>query len=132
MKSLYVMVLLLIVLLGVAQPSFAQVEAPTIVSAKFDHEGKLLVRGEFEAIAGCYLALNGGLSMSSISTGITSTQLTESQANKGTVTLRTKRRYYCKKRTLYVNLELVCLNSVIGSATSAGRSVSVPITNLKR
>lgn len=110
----------------------AQVEVPTISSASFDSDGKLVVKTKFTAIEGCYVALNGGISKNSVETGITSVQLSASQAARGAVTLRTKRRYYCSKRTLYVNTELVCLNSLIGSATSEAKAVAVPRGNVKR
>ena len=109
----------------------AQVETPIIASASFDDDGKLVVKTRLDAVAGCYVSVSGGLSRGSVDTGITSIQLTEAQAARRSVTLRTKRRYYCKKRTLYVNVELLCLNEVVGSATSAVKAVSVPASNLK-
>lgn len=65
-----------------------------------------------------------------VETGIISKQLTISQAEAGSIMIRTQRKYFCKKRTLYINVELVCLNEVIGSATSLVKGVSVPDSNL--
>ena len=128
-RRLIIMAVLIPFFVTVAE---AQVEAPTISSASFDSDGKLVVKTKFSAIEGCYIALNGGLSKNSVETGITSVQLSSSQASRGVVTLRTKRRYYCSKRTLFVNTELVCLNSLIGSATSSAKAVAVPSVNVKR
>ena len=107
----------------------AQVATPQLVSARFDFQGRLLVKSKFEAIEGCYVAINGGLTASSVETGIIGTQLTAREAAAGVITIRTKRRYFCKKRKLFLNVELVCLNEVIGSATSSVRAVSVPDGN---
>ena len=115
-----------------AQIALAQVETPRILSAKFDQDGKLLVRTSFSAIEGCYVAVNGGLSAAKVETGITSIQLTNAQAVKGAANIKTKRKYYCSKRKLYVNVELVCLNSIIGSALSATVAVNVPSANQRR
>lgn len=118
--------------LAIVAVAEAQVEQPKISSATFDDDGKLIVKTKFSAIAGCYVSVNGGLSRNDVETGITSVQLSEAQATRGAVTLKTRRRYYCQKRTLYVNVELVCLNEVIGSATSAVKAVTVPSSNVRR
>lgn len=131
MKSKFT-VLSFVLIFFISTAAFAQVSKPKISSAKFDSDGKLIVSVSYDAIAGCYVAINGGLSSSSVSTGITSIQLSSSQAEKGKATIKTKRKYYCKRRTLYVNAELTCLNDVIGSATSSVKSVSVPSSNVKR
>lgn len=131
MQNKYIWTILLVILLSTTQ-AFAQVTAPKISSAKFNTDGKLEVTTSFEAISGCYLAVNGGLSESEVSTGITAIKLTAAQSDKGRVTIKTKRKYYCKKRKLYVNVELTCLNDVIGSATSSVKAVSVPLTNFRK
>ncbi len=108
----------------------AQVATPQIQSARFDSQGRLVVRTSFDAIAGCYVAVNGGLNRKEVETGIISKQLTTSQAEAGSIMIRTQRKYFCKKRTLYINVELVCLNDMVGSATSLVRGVSVPDSNI--
>lgn len=121
-------ILCLVFSINIAQ---AQVATPQIQSARFDSQGRLVVRTSFDAIAGCYVAVNGGLNKRDVETGIISKQLTSSQAEAGSIMIRTQRKYFCKKRTLYINVELVCLNDVVGSAISLVKGVSVPDSNLK-
>ena len=130
----YISYLAVAALCVIASPvkGYTQVEAPQIQLAQFDQQGKLKVKARFNGIEGCYLVVNGGLTRATVDTGITSIQLSAAQAHRGYATLKTKKRYYCKQRKLYVNTELVCLNEIVGSAVSDTEIVTVPQANLRR
>ena len=112
--------------------AFAQVPTPTIKKANFDSQGRLVVVISDLPASGCYVSVNGGLTSKKVDTGITSHILTDAEAAKSRYQLRTKRRYYCRRRTLYVNVESLCLNDTIGQATSSVRAVSVPSGSVRR
>ena len=78
------------------------------------------------------MTVNGGLSSHKIDTAIVGIVMSASDAEKKSVTIRTMRKYFCKRRTLYVNVESVCLNTEIGQTNSKVKSVAVPDTNFKR
>ena len=115
-----------------ASNSYAQVEKPTIKSAAFDSNGKLIVKADHAGFKDCYFTINGGLSRSKVDTGITSKQLSAHDEETGKVKIKTVKKYYCKKRTLYVNAELTCYGDVVGQATSEAVAVSVPQGNIRR
>ena len=107
----------------------SQIADPILRNASFDSSGRLMVSTNFSAYEGCYVTVKGGLSPNKIDTAIISKQLTQAAAEKGAISIRTVRRYFCKRRTLYVNIELVCLGDVIGSALSKTKAVPVPASN---
>ena len=110
----------------------AEIPIPILNSAKFDSQGRLVVKVSSLPIEGCYVTVNGGLSSHKIDTAIVGIVMSASDAEKKSVTIRTMRKYFCKRRTLYVNVESVCLNTEIGQTNSKVKSVAVPDTNFKR
>ncbi len=104
---------------------------PILSAAKFTTDGKLQVRVKEIGPAGCYIAVNGGLSTRDITTRIIATRVTASDLEKETLTITTKRKYFCKRRKLLVQIEKICLGDLIGSGYSSAKSVSVPAANVK-
>jgi len=90
------------------------------------------VRTTHSGYQGCYLGVYGGLKADKVDTLIIARQLTANQASSGKLNFATKRRYFCKRRTLYVDVELVCLGDEVGQFTSAVTSVTVPNSNIRR
>lgn len=109
--------------------SQAELSVPNIESGRFDANGKLLVTVSSPPPAGCSLALWGGLSSTSVDTLITAKKLTDAEIALGTVSIRTRRRYYCKRRTLYVRVISECYPA---AAPSKVVKVSVPTANIQR
>jgi hypothetical protein len=124
-------VLLTTPIFAVSAQSTGGVQAPRLNSVSFDNLGKLVVHASDVGPAGCYLIVNGGLSAGKISTAITSKRASEQDVANNRVAIRTLRRYYCRRRQLYVQLEKVCLGNLVGAALSNKRIVAVPIRNVR-
>lgn len=124
---------LTILFLCFAQTAFAQqsIGDPVLTSAKFDANGKLLVKVKEFSPLQCYITVVGGLSRNKIDTPIISRQVTNKDAQSDVLSIRTARRYYCKKRKLYVQIEKVCLGDLVGQTLSEVKVVDVPVGNVR-
>lgn len=121
-----------VLLLAIATPAFADLTTPVIKRVAFDPSGRLSVVVTSQPPQGCYLSVYGGLTRNKVDTGIISTLLDSDDANAKQVKILTKRRYYCKRRKLFVSVEAVCLkDDLIGSATSSVMAVAVPEANIR-
>ena len=120
-----------LVLIATTQTVFAEITTPQITSAAFDATGRLKVKVSDVGYEGCYITVNGGLSRSTTTTAIVSTQISAAEAASNKVAIKTRRKYFCRRRTLYVSLEKVCLGNEIGSANSSVKAVRVPTGNVR-
>jgi len=118
-------------LILVSNDATAQVSVPKILSARFDGQGKLVVSAKDVTAEGCYFIVNGGLAPRKVKTGITSALITAEDVALNKKRLRTQRKYFCKRRTLYVTVQVICLTSIIGDQTSKPVAVTVPNSNIR-
>ncbi len=113
--------------------AYAEVGTPRITAGVFEGNGKLMVKVRHPgAYEGCYVTINGGLTSDSQDTAIVGRQITAREAAAGRATIRTARRYYCSKRNLYINAEVVCLTDEVAQLNSAVKRVAVPSSNVRR
>ncbi len=122
------------VLLGilmVVTPYSVSAEDVVINSARFDAQGRLVVKVSEVGTENCYLTVYGGLTRKSVDTAIIGRLATGAEVLGNRAAIRTRRRYYCKKRTLLVNVQRLCTDDTPPS-TSDTVEVSVPAGNVKR
>lgn len=129
-KNLFLTVAAILPLLWIAKSDAQEITPPVLKKASFDSQGRLVTKVSNLLAEGCYIAIQGGLTSKTVNTDIISKQLTASDVKKGTITIQTKRRYYCKRRTLYVRAEQICFEPV-SQTDSDAKAVPVPSGNVK-
>jgi hypothetical protein len=107
----------------------AEVPEPKIERGRFDSNGKLVVTVSSLPPVGCSLALWGGLVSGSVDTLITTKKITEANSTLATISVRTRRKYYCKRRTLNVRIISECYPE---ATPSEPLRVSVPASNIQK
>lgn len=105
----------------------AEILTPTIEGGRFDTKGRLSIIITKIPPTGCSLALWGGVSSKSIDTLITARKINDADSVRTSITIRTRRKYYCKERTLYVRIISECYPE---AAPSKVVRVSVPAENI--
>lgn len=130
MRRLYVLNLLLTTLLNsfpynaIAQDA---IPTPEINSLSFDRRGRLVAHVSEMSSPGCSLVIWAGTTSDSIDDIVTSHTITAEEHTQNYAIFRTRRRYACPRRTMYIYVVSECYP--IGASRSSIRTLRVPRQN---
>ena len=130
MRRFYILELVIISTLslfphsGMAQDTIA---TPQIDSLSFDRRGRLVAQVSQLSPPGCSLVIWAGTTSNSIDDIVTSHTITADEYTQNYATFRTRRKYACPQRTMYIYVVSECYPT--GASRSNIRTLRVPRQN---
>jgi hypothetical protein len=103
------------------------IPTPQIESLSFDRRGRLVAQVSQLSSPGCSLVIWAGTTSNTIDDIVTSHTVTADEHTQNYVTFRTRRKYACPQRTMYIYVVSECYP--VGASRSSIRVLRVPRRN---